>query len=319
DQRPASARDRWRTVVLALLQAACVAYVAHALWLERATLRRALDLSATTLLLLIVLMILAHLQRSLEFTYMLRRLGVHERFWSGFLLTGAGYLLNHLPLNAGFMLRAALLKRDHALPYSSYLGLTLVNALINVAAGAAIGLVAAGIRALQGDLAVVPLVGFGGVVLAAGLAIWLPSSWVPPGDGFVKKRLRTLLDGTSLIRGNGVGILLLAGLALTRIVGNALRLWLCFDALGTHISALGAALLGWGSVLFTLINLTPGNLGLREVVLSFAAAELGSTQTLGMAAASMDRVVLLAYVIAVGVPGLYSLERRGSLLERPRA
>jgi len=316
DQRPASARDRWRTAALALLQLACVAYVAHALWLERATLSRALDLSAAALLLLIVLMTLAHLQRSLEFTYMLRRLGVRERFWSGFLLTGAGYLLNHLPLNAGFVMRAALLKRDHALPYTSYLGLTLVNALINVATGATIGLVAAGVRVLRDDAALLPLVGFGGIVLGAGLLIWLPSSWVPPGDGFVRKRLRTLLDGTSLIRGNGVGILLLAGLALTRILGNALRLWLCFDALGAHISALGAALLGWGSVLFTLVNLTPGNLGLREVVLSFAAAELGSTQTLGMAAASIDRVVLLAYVIAIGVPGLYSLKRRGSVLDR---
>lgn len=316
DQRPAPAPQRWRAAALAILQVACVAYVARALWQERSALSRALDLSGASLLLLVLLTVLAHFQRSLEFTYMLRRLGVHERFWSGFLITGAGYLLNHLPFNAGFIMRAALLKRDHALSYTSYLGLTLVNALINVATGAAIGLMAATLRTLHGPAALLPLAGFGGIVLSAAFVIWVPSSWAPRGNGFLRQRLRALLDGTALIRGNGVGILLLAGLALTRIVGNALRLWLCFDALGANISVLGALLLGWGSALLTLVNLTPGNLGLRELVLSFAAAELGSTQTLGMAAASIDRVVQLAYVIAIGVPGLYSLKRRGPVLDQ---
>jgi hypothetical protein len=64
---------------------------------------------------------------------------------------------------------------------------------------------------------------------------------------------------------------------------------------------------------------TPGNLGLREVVLSFASAQLGSTQMLGMAAASMDRVVLLAYVIATGVPGLLAIRSRGPFQARSSA
>jgi uncharacterized membrane protein YbhN (UPF0104 family) len=63
-------------------------------------------------------------------------------------------------------------------------------------------------------------------------------------------------------------------------------------------------------VLFTLVNVTPGNLGLRELVLSLVAAELGSTHTLGMAAASIERVVLLAYIVALGIPGLLSVRRR---------
>jgi uncharacterized membrane protein YbhN (UPF0104 family) len=287
-----------------------VGYVLRALWADRAELGGALNLSASALLILVGLMLVAHLQRTLEFTYMLRRLGVRERFWDGFMLTAAGYLLNHLPFNAGFVMRAALLKRDHSLSYASYLSLTMVNALINVATGALIGLVATGSALAQGRTALAAAVVFAAIVAAAVVLIWLPPSLTPRGDGFVAHRLRVLLDGAALIRGNGLGVLMLAGLALTRIGGNALRLWLCFQALGTHISPLGAALLGWGSVLFTLINVTPGNLGLRELVLSVAAAELGSTQSLGMAASSIDRAVLLAYVVAVGVPGLFSVRHR---------
>jgi uncharacterized membrane protein YbhN (UPF0104 family) len=315
DERPSKTRARWRTAALAVLQVACVAYVVHSLWGGRAELGRALDLSVAALAGLSLLMLLAHLQRTLEFTYMLRRLGVNEPFWDGFLLTGAGYLLNHLPFNAGLVMRAALLKRDHALPYTSYVSLTLVNALINVAVGALVGLVAAGLSGRGGTS--LPLLVFGGVVASSSLLLWLPRSWAPRTGGFVARRLRTLLDGVVLIRGNGLGIALLALLALARIAGVALRLWVCFGALGATITPLGAVLLGWGSVLFTLVNVTPGNLGLRELVLSFAAAELGSTRTIGMAATSMDRVVLLAYIVAVGVPGLYSLRRRRSLSASP--
>jgi uncharacterized membrane protein YbhN (UPF0104 family) len=309
-EQPSKTRWPWRTWALGLLQIACVSYVARSLWNERAELGRALELSGVALFGLILLMLLAHLQRTLEFTYMLRRLGVKEPFWQGFLLTGAGYLLNHLPFNAGLVMRAAVLKQDHSLPYASYVSLTLVNALVNVSVGASIGLVASAVAFSSSGNATLPLLAFTVVVTSSLFLIWLPHSLTPRTNGFVARRIRVLLEGVALIRGNGFGILLLAGLALTRLAGVALRLWICFAALGETISPLGAALLGWGSVLFTLVNVTPGNLGLRELVLSFAAAELGSTQTIGMAASSMDRVVLLAYIVAIGVPGLHALRRR---------
>lgn len=293
-----------------LLQLGCVAYVSRALWEDRAEFGRALNMSASTLALLLLLMLAAHVQRTFEFTYMLRRLGVREPFGDAFLLTAAGYLLNHLPLNAGFVMRAALLKRDHALSYTSYLSLTMVNALINVAVGAFIGLLTTARALLGGQAHFLQFSVFLAVVLGAAVLLALPESLAPAGSSFVARRLRTFLEGAKSIRGNGRGLTLLAGLAALRILGNALRLWLCFAAMGASISIMGAALLGWGSVLFTLINVTPGNLGLRELVLSLAAAELGSTQSLGMAAASIDRVVLLAYVVALGVPSLFSLKRR---------
>ena len=97
-------------------------------------------MSPVAFLALFALMGVSHTQRTYEFTYMLKRLGVHEPFREGFLLTGAGFLLNHLPFNVGLVMRAAVLKRDHALPYASYLALVTVNALINLAIAALLGL-----------------------------------------------------------------------------------------------------------------------------------------------------------------------------------
>jgi uncharacterized membrane protein YbhN (UPF0104 family) len=317
DDRPSKARARWRTAALTLFQVACVAYVARSLWLDRAELSHTLDLSWPAFVLLATLLALAHVQRTLEFTYMLRRLGVTEPFVDGFWLTSAGYLLNHLPFNAGLIMRAALLKQDHALPYTSYISLTMVSALVNVGVGALIGLLAAATGHLGPGDASLPLIAFSGIAAASIGLLGLPRSFTPSGGGFVARRLRTLIEGLILIRGNGLGILLLAVLAITRLAGAAARLWICFGALGASISWFGAALLGWGSVLFTLVNVTPGNLGLREMVLSLVAGELGSTHTIGMAAASMDRVVLLAYIVLVGVPGLHVIRRRG--LFKPNA
>lgn len=305
--------------VLTILQIVCVAYVARALWLDRKELVRALDLSLFGLILLVVLMALAHLQRAFEFTYMLRRLGVNEPFWDGFWLTGAGFLLNHLPLNAGFVMRAALLKSDHALSYTSYVSLSMVNAAVNVAVGAGVGMIASATLFFGSGRGGLALLVFTAIVVACVGLVFVPRRFAPGGGNYLARRLATFLEGVALIRGRGLGILWLALLAVIRLLGVAARLWICFDALGASVSPLAALLLAWGVVLFTLVNITPGNLGLRELVLSLASAELGSTQMLGMAAASMDRVVLLAYVVAAGVPGLYSIRRRGLFQERSSA
>src|SRR5688572_10272252 len=203
---------RWRLVALTVFQVACVAYVGRVLYNERHELSQALHLNSSALFGLIVLFLLAHIQRTLEFTYMLRRLGVSEPFVDGFLLTGAGYLLNHLPFNAGLIMRAALLKQDHALPYTSYLSLTMVNALVNVGVGAVLGLVAAAAGGV-GQGHAWPLLVLGAAAAVSFAFVWLPQSLAPKGSGFFARRVRVLLEGVAMIRGNGLGLLLLAALA----------------------------------------------------------------------------------------------------------
>src|SRR5262245_29263250 len=96
-------RSRLRSLVSLVLLVGSVFYVGRVLWEQRGELMHAFELSPIALAVLFLLMGVSHAQRTYEFTYMLRRLGVHEPFVDGFWLTGAGFLLNHLPLNVGLV------------------------------------------------------------------------------------------------------------------------------------------------------------------------------------------------------------------------
>lgn len=311
----ARARKWLKAALLFLLQAAAVAYVSVKLFDQRAEIGRVLDFGWGTLVGLVALFAVGHLQRTVEVTYTLRRLGVNEPFGDGFLLTGAGFLLNHLPLNAGLLMRAAILKRDYALPYASYASIAIVNGLMNLAVAALSSLLVVLFAPPipGGGYAVVALLA--AIVTGSALAVWLPASWVPAGGGFVLGRLRTLTASVALIRGNGSGLVWLATLALTKVMVVAVRLSLCFAALKADVPAGALLLLASTSVVLQLVNVTPGNLGLRELLLSVIALQLGTTQTLGMAAATLDRVVSLAYVLLVGLPSLSAMKRRVAPLE----
>ncbi|HTQ07509.1 MAG TPA: lysylphosphatidylglycerol synthase transmembrane domain-containing protein [Polyangiaceae bacterium] len=303
--------SRLRGVVSLVFLLVCVGYVGHVLYRERHELRAALELSAGAIAALFALNAVAHLQRTYEFTYMLRRLGVREPFGEGFLLTGAGFLLNHLPFNAGLVMRATVLKRDHALPYASYIALVMVNALVNVAMSAIIGLLCVAFAAARTRTEWPLVLMFGAMLLGSiGLA-FVPSRWVPDRPGFVWNRLRTLGVGIGLVRGNASNLALLALLAFTKVVVAALRMWICFGALQAALSPLAAALLSSTTIVFSLINVTPGNLGLREVAMGAVSTLLGTSYDIGIGAASIDRAVLLLYTVASGLPGLYALRRRG--------
>lgn len=303
--------SRVRGVLSLVILLACVAYVVRVLYRERSELEGALSLSGFAIAALFVLNAVAHLQRTYEFTYMLRRLGVHEPFGEGFLLTGAGFLLNHLPFNAGLVMRATVLKRDHALPYASYLALVMVNALVNVAMSAIIGLLCVGFATAKTRVEW-PLVLMFGAMLAGAVGLaFVPARWVPERSGFVWNRLRTLGTGIQLVRGNASNLALLALLAFTKVVVAGFRMWICFGALQADLSPLAAALLSSTTIVFSLVNVTPGNLGLREMAMGAVSTLLGTSYEIGIGAASIDRAVLLIYTVASGLPGLYSLRRRG--------
>ena len=110
---------RLRGVLALVVGIGCVTYLVHLLWTRRDGIGRALDLDWTTLSVLLGLMFASHVQRAFEVDYMLRRLGVKERLVDGFMLTGAAYLLNYLPFNAGSVARAVTLTRTDVADFSS--------------------------------------------------------------------------------------------------------------------------------------------------------------------------------------------------------
>jgi uncharacterized membrane protein YbhN (UPF0104 family) len=308
---PEARPSRSRVVVVGLVQLVCVALVARALWSNRDELSSMPHIAAGPFVMLFALNVVGHLQRTLEFTYMLRRLGVREPFGEGFLLTGAGYLLNHLPLNAGFIMRAVVLRRDHALPYSSYVSLTMVNAVVNVGVGALVSALVLGLGGSASTSKSAVIAGLLAMVLASLLTLYLPALPFPRTANWFGQQLQKLAQGVRMIRGSGSAIAVLALLALTKMFALTLRFAICWHVLGQPISLRAALLVAVAHNLLAIVNVTPGNLGLRELVISVLSGELGSSRTIGLAAASVERAVSLLYAVLVGLPGVHSLRNRG--------
>ena len=62
----------------------------------------------------------------------------------------------------------------------------------------------------------------------------------------------------------------------------------------------------------TLLGLTPGALGIREIALGGAAAALGVPLEIGLLVALVERAVHLSWAVMAGVPsGWWLLRRRG--------
>lgn len=308
---PEARPSRSRVVVLGLLQLACVGLVVRLLWNDRDALASIPHIALSDFLLLLGLNLLGHLQRTLEFTYMLRRLGVREPFAEGFLLTGAGYLLNHLPLNAGFIMRAVVLRRDHALPYSSYVSLTMVNAVVNVGVGALVSAVVLGSSESASQSRFALATGLLAFSLVCALTLYLPAPPLPHRAVWLRRQFLNLAEGVGAIRGSGGALLLLSILALAKVFALALRFAICFHVLGRPIPIRAAILVAVAHNLLAIVNFTPGNLGLRELVISVVAGEVGSSQPIGLAAASVERVVSLLYAVLTGLVGIHSLRNRG--------
>lgn len=286
-----------------------MAYLVRVLWMKRDELGRTLDLGWGATAILVTLAALSHLQRTLEVNFMLRRLKVPESFYEGYLLTGAAALLNYLPLGAGSVGRAVVARRRHALPYASFVAALTVGAVVNASVAALCGF-AASLRLAATDPKLFPLVAlFGAIALGGIVAVSLPPSLAPKGSSFIARHLRTLAEGLVMIRDRGRGIAVLALFSFTKLTLNALRLWLCFRALGVVLTPLTLALIGATAILASLVNLAPGNLGLRELLLGATAAAGGGSATLGMAAASLERAVTFGWAVVSGIPCLILVRR----------
>lgn len=320
--RPAAASKRWpayaRRVVALGIGSGSVVYLGRALWTNSDDLVQALDVDPKSLMLLLLLALASHVQRTFEFNYVLRRLRVRESFVDGFLLNGAALLLNYLPLSAGSVARAVVLRRKHSLAYAQYVSALMVAALMNAEIAAICGLLTSLVPA-PGARVAAPLVTlFATLALAGALAIAVPGSWMPRGTGLAARQLRRLVDGVTLIRDRGVGLAPLVVTSAAKLALNTLRLWVCFRALGVELSAQTALLLGSTALTASVVNVVPGNLGLRELVLGLVSGAAGGSIVLGMAAASLERAGTLTYTMLAGLPGLYYVRRTQVLMQAPK-
>lgn len=233
-----------------------------------------------------------------------------EWFGLPFVTTMGNYLT---PFSGGMLARATYLKMRHEFPYAQFATLLAANYLVLLwltgVVGAALSL------ALADDVPAAVPVGAGLLILASGitLVVALPPFRLPPQNRLFRIA-NTALDGWYLIRSDGRFLLTLIGYGVLSLILNAAAFWLAFRALSSVISAVAAVLVSLSTVFSTLLNVTPGNFGIREGFISLTSELLGTGVGYGLLVALLIRASTLASAFTLGP--LFSFWLAGRLGER---
>ena len=221
-------------------------------------------------------------------------------FWEMVWLHNAAALLNYIPGKFGTIFRANYLKRHYGLGFTRFVVLFLYMSLLTSAIATAGGTVALLTVYGLGDYQTKIL---GGVLVAitagAILLLFVPLP-APAGKNRFSEILREFIVGRRELAKNQknnsfAGLLLTINLILSAAITR-----LIYNSIDTPVHPAGCFILGSLGYVVLLLGITPGGLGIRELVLSFGAKVLGIPIEVGLLAAMLDRAVGLVYTFIVG-------------------
>jgi uncharacterized membrane protein YbhN (UPF0104 family) len=234
-------------------------------------------------------------------------LDLRAKEWFG--LAAVTALGNYLtPLSGGLVARAAYLKRRHNFPYAHFLAMLAANYMIAFAVIGVTGIVT--LLTLTGTERVSwpVLLFFLATLSAILLVLFVPST-------SIGSRRRWLLfvhhamEGLHAIRRDRALMGKLIALTFFNITIGALLLFVAFGSTGFSIPFSAALLIYLLTSYTVLINITPGNLGVQEVVTSLAAAILGAGADAGLLASLVVRAVTILAAFTIGPIFSYLLSK----------
>lgn len=236
-------------------------------------------------------------------------------------LTAANIMANYyLPVRGGMIVRAAYMKRVYRLPLSEYAALSVLVTGLSIVVAALLG--NAGLALLvvsNGSVevrAVVIFVGLGAAALG-GIALATALSGRISSEGKLAGVSRGFRSGAILWFHSGPRLYKFLGWTIALFAAQALRLWLSFAVVGITAD-LGSMLTiqAMAAVAFVLA-LTPGNVGLKEGAIVFAASILGIDPELALLASLIDRAVSLLVTFIVGLASVQYLTQRATAVAEP--
>lgn len=252
------------------------------------------------------------------FRLALKSLGLRIGRAESFLLTMLISLTNLVLPRAGMGAPAVYMKVRHSFRYPDFLSLLMPIFVLQLTCIGLVGLAcqfwlwASGAAAWQGVLAAA-LAG----ILAVSLAV-LACPVRPPRrrDNRLANFFRRFLASWETLRKDRRLLLLILGLQAAVLLTQGLRLWCCFLAIGVEVPFAAIILASLLGHLGTLAGCTPGGLGLREAAIAVAAKMMDVDTDVAVAAAVLDRVVMTAWTLLLGLPALGSLHRSRRASER---
>lgn len=232
--------------------------------------------------------------------YLLKALNTKASFWDIFCLINAASLLNYVPMKFGTIFRANYLKRHYGLAYTHFATFFLYVLFLLTALAAAMGLIILLTVYRLGRYESKILAGVFVMTIAGSLLFLFVPLPIPKSQGQFSSMLRNFLSGRRQIAKKTKLTLMAAMFSSLNFLLTALRFGIIYHSMGQDIHPAGYLLLGALGYVSLFISLTPGALGIRELVLGFGAVVLAVPLQVGVLAAMVDRAISLAWSFVIG-------------------
>jgi uncharacterized protein (TIRG00374 family) len=299
-------------------------FVVHRLASDPEALQRVLSTDPMVLLVVAVLIVVSQALMSNRFALAVELCGGRELpALTWFRLISVGQMLNLFAPQLGTIYRGVTLKREHGITYMSYASGLFAFVWLDLIAGlsialAVIALLDPGLR--LGPLPGLPLAAIALVVLvlAPFFTRWLLAlpRWSSAAITKIQGRMTTLLGGASaLLHSRAVLSFLLVNVLVT--LDQVATLWLLFHSVGASPPLAALLLFQVVLKLSNQVMITPGNLGITELMFGLLAYGAEFSVEQGLAVALLNRVIGMIVVILLGVicggAAWFSSDRREAL------
>jgi uncharacterized membrane protein YbhN (UPF0104 family) len=272
-----------------------------------------IDLSAANISLLAVLFLATQMLNGAEIMTLMKAGDIRLKFWECFRLANISTAANYLPLKGGMMARAVYLKKRHDLSYMDFADLTVAGMLL-----AAMTIFASGAVFITGSYLLKGTFYKGLFIIFISLffVFFVLTVLLRALNGKLKwKKLDQLGNGLRVILGKKSIFARLIAINLLAVIVMGLRFFVSFRALSFSAPFLLSVLCGEVKKVTTIIGLVPSGLGISEISAGAISGAMKDGLDIGVFAASLDRVVSVAVLLAAGTYSFYYLAKTRKKVE----
>lgn len=291
-------KDRaWSMIVVVIVLVAIALYIGS----QRNLLVSIKNISLSTLSYLVVIRVIFLILNGILLREFSLKYQIHlmPKEWFGLsVVTTMGNFI--MPFSGGLIARATYLKHRHALSYAKFASLLAANYLVYFWIVGVVGIITLMVfMDKPGHYWQITLF-FALVILLISILVMLPSTkllW----NNRLAAIINDSLEGWSLIKSDKVLLGKLMLYTLVNIFLHGFSFWIAFFALkGESISFGPVFLVSFLSVFSTLGNITPGNLGIQEAVVSICSGMLGIGAGIGLLVSLLIRAASLIPAFTLG-------------------
>lgn len=302
---------RYKNLLRIILSIVIIAGLIGYIWHTRHDALASFDAPFDKILLLAFLILLTWVLNCLPMMIFMRlmhrKIGLVES-----LVALVGSMLgNYLPMRVGTIIRMRFFKKKFDLDYMEFLGIMGVRTLLLFLMTSILGVIGITGLYLSGQKVHIAITGLFMVmtVFSVGL-LFFPLHAIKNRKGSLGRLLDQLSAGHHILQTNLRIFWILALILSAQFIVLGLRLYLSFQAFGKELSVWAFLLIGPLGTLVSFVNLTPGNLGLREWIFGGLAGATGLDFQSGIFAGTLDRSVLMLLTFMIGPACLHYMWRK---------